>query len=61
MHIFNDPNNHDGVISHLKPGILKCEVKWTLGSITMSKGSGGDGIPAKLLQVLKDKAMKVLC
>ena len=60
MHIFNDPNNHDGVISHLKPGILKCEVKWTLGSIAMSKGSGGDGIPAKLLQVLKDKAMKVL-
>ena len=61
MHIFNDPNNHDCVISHLKPDILKCEVKWTLGSITMSKGSGGDGIPAKLLQVLKDKAMKVLC
>ena len=61
MHIFNDPNNHDDVISHLKPDILKCEVKWTLGSIAMSKGSGGDGIPAKLLQDLKDKAMKVLC
>ena len=56
----NDPNNHDDVITHLKPDILECEVKWALGSITISKASRGDGIPAELLQVLKDNAVKVL-
>ena len=55
-----DPNNHDGVITHLEPAILECEVKWALGSITMNKASGGDGIPAELLQILKDDAVKVL-
>ena len=48
------PDNHDGVITHLEPDILECEVKWTLGSITMNKGSGGDGIPTELFQILKD-------
>ena len=47
----HNPNNHDGVITHLEPDILKCEVKWALGSITMNKASGGDGIPAELLQI----------
>ena len=56
----NDPGNHDGVITHLEPDILECEVKWALGSITTSKGSGGDGIPAELFQILKDNAVKVL-
>ena len=56
----NDPNNYDGVITHLESDILNCEVKWTLGSITMNKASGGDGIPAELFQVLKDDAVKVL-
>ena len=56
----NDPDNHDGVITHLEPEILECEVKWALGSITMNKASGGDGISAELLQTLKDNAMKVL-
>ena len=56
----NDPDNHDGVITHLKPDILECEVKWALGSITTNKASGGDGIPAKLLQVQKDDDIKVL-
>ena len=56
----NDPDNHDGVITHLEPDILECEVKWALGSITTNKASGGDGIPAELFQVLKDDAMKVL-
>ena len=56
----NDPDNHDGVITQLEPDILKCEVKWALGSITTKKPSGGDGIPAKLFQILKDDAMKVL-
>ena len=56
----NDPDNHDGVITHLEPDILECEVKWTLGIITTNKASGGDGIPVKLLQILKDDAMKVL-
>ena len=51
---------HDGVITHLKPDILECEVKWALGSITMSKARGGDGIPVELFQILKDAAMKVL-
>ena len=52
----NDPDNHDGVITHLEPDILKCKVKWALGSITMNKASGDDGIPAELLQILKDDA-----
>ena len=56
----HDPDNHDGVITHLEPDILECEVKWTLGSITMNKASGGDGIPVELLQILKDDAVKVL-
>ena len=50
----HDPNNHDGVITHLVPDILECEVKWTLGSITTNKASGGDGIPDELFQILKD-------
>ena len=57
---FHDPDNHDGVITHLEPGILECEVKWALGSITMNKASGSDGIPVKLFQTLKDNAVKVL-
>ena len=56
----HDPDNHDGVITHLESDILKCEVKWALGSITVNKASGGDGIPAKLFQILKDDAAKVL-
>ena len=52
----NDPDNHDGVITHLGPDILESEVKWALGSITMNKASGGDGIPVELLQILKDDA-----
>ena len=56
----HDPNNHDGVITHLEPDILECEVKWALGSITMNKASGGDGIPVELFQILKDDAVKVL-
>ena len=52
----HDSDNHDGVINHLEPGILECEVKWTLGSITMNKASGGDGIPVVLFQILKDDA-----
>ena len=56
----NDPDNHDGVITHLEPDILDCEVKWALGSITMIKASGGDGIPVELFQILKDDAVKVL-
>ena len=52
--------NHDGVITHLEPDILECEVKWTLGSISMNKASGGDGIPVELFQILKDDAVKVL-
>ena len=55
----NDPDNHDGVVTHLEPDILECEVKWALGSITTSKASGGDGIPAELFQILK-YAVKVL-
>ena len=55
-----DPNNHVGVITHLEPDILKCEVKWALGSITMNKASGGDQIPIELFQILKDDAVKVL-
>ena len=56
----HDPDNHDGVITHLEPDILECEVKWALGSITMSKASGGDRIPVELFQILKDDAVKVL-
>ena len=56
----HDPDNHEGVITHLEPDILECEVKWALGSITMNKASGGDGIPVKLFQLLKDDAGKVL-
>ena len=55
-----NPDNHDGVNTHLEPDILKCEVKWALGSITMNKVSGGDGIPVKVFQILKDDAVKVL-
>ena len=58
---FNDPDNHNGVITHLEPDILECEVKWALGSITTNKTSEGDGIPAELFQILKDDAVKVLC
>ena len=56
----DDADNHHGVITHLESNILECKVKWALGSITMNKASGGDGIPAELLQILKDNAMKVL-
>ena len=55
-----DPDNHDGMITQLKPGILECEVKWALESITMNKASGGDGIPAELFKILKDDPIKVL-
>ena len=58
--ISHDPDNHNGVITHLEPDILECEVKWALESITMNKGSGCDGIPVKLFQILKDDAVKVL-
>ena len=54
------PDNHDGVITHLEPDILECEVKWVLGSITTNIASGGDGIPVELFQILKDNAVKVL-
>ena len=55
----HDPDNHDVVITHLEPDILKCEVKWALGSITTNKAGGGDGIPVELFQILKDDAVKV--
>ena len=57
---FIDPDNHDGVVTHLEPDILECEVKWALGSMTTNKASGGDGIPVELVQILKDDAVKVL-
>ena len=57
---FHNPYNHDGVIPHLEPDILECEVKWALGSITMNKASGGDGIPVELFQILKDDVVKML-
>ena len=57
---FHDPDNHDGVITHLEPDILECKVKRALGSITKNKASGGDGIPVELFQILKDDAVKVL-
>ena len=56
----HDPDNHDGVITHLEPDILECEVKWALGSLTENKASGSDGIPVELFQILKDDAVKVL-
>ena len=56
----HDTDNHDGVITYLEPDILECKVKWALGSITMNKARGGDGIPVDLYQILKDDAVKVL-
>ena len=56
----HDPDNHNGVITHLEPDILECEVKWALGSITTNKAGGGDGIPVELFQILKHDVMKVL-
>ena len=56
----NDPDNHDGMITHLEPDILECEVKWDLGNITTNKASGGDGIPVELFRILEDDAVKVL-
>ena len=56
----HDPDNHDGVITHLEPDILECEVKWALGSITTNRARGGDGIPVELFQILKDDAVKVM-
>ena len=53
-----DPDNHDSVITHLEPDILECKLKWALGSITMNKATGGDGIPVELFQILKDDAVK---
>ena len=55
----HDPDNHDGVIINLEPDILECKIKWALGSITMNKASGGDGIPVELFQILKDDAVTV--
>ena len=60
VHTYHDPDNHDGVITHLEPDILECEVKWALGSITMNKTSGGDEISVELFQILKDDVVKVL-
>ena len=56
----NDPDSHNGVIMHLEPDILECEVKWALESVTKNKASGGDGIPVELFQILKDDAVRVL-
>ena len=56
----HDPDNYDGVVTHLEPHILECKVKWALGSITMNKAGGGDGIPVELFQILKYDAVKVL-
>ena len=56
----HDPDNHNGMITHLEPDMLECEVKWALGSITMNKTSGGDGIPVELFQILKDDTVKML-
>ena len=58
--VLNDLGNHDGVVTHLEPDILENEVKWALGSITINKASGGDGIPVEPFQILKDAAVKVL-
>ena len=57
VHTYHDPDNHDGVITHVEPDILVCEVKWVLGSITMNKASGGDGIQIELFQILKDDSV----
>ena len=56
----HDPNNHNGVITHIEPDILECEVKWALGSMTVNKANGGDGIAVELFHILKDDAVKVL-
>ena len=56
----HDPDNHDGVITHLEPDILECKVKWVLGSITINKARGGDGFPVELFQILKDDVVKML-
>ena len=56
----HDPDNHDGVTTHLEPGIIECEDKWALGSITTNKARGGDGVPIEVFQILKDDAVKVL-
>ena len=56
----HDPDNHDGMVTHIEPDILECKVKWALGNITTNKASGGDGIPVELFQILKDDAVKVL-
>ena len=56
----HDPDNHNGVITHLEPDILECEVKWALGSITLNNANGGDGIPLELFEILKDDTVKVL-
>ena len=56
----NDPDNHDGVVTHIEPDVLECEVRWALESITMNKASEGDGIPVELFQILKEDAFKVL-
>ena len=58
---FNDPDSHNGMATHLEPDILECEVKWALGSITINKASGGNGIPVELFEILKDDAVNVLC
>ena len=58
--VVNDSDNHNGLITHLEPDILESKVKWALGSISMHKASGGDGIPGELFQILKDDAVKVL-
>ena len=58
--VLHNPENHSGVLTHLEPDILECEVKWALGSITTNKASEGDGIPVELFQILKDDAVKVL-
>ena len=58
--VLQDPVNHDGVVTHLEPDMLKCEVKWALGSTTMNKASGSDGIPVELFQILKDDAVNML-
>ena len=60
LRLVNDPDNHDGVITHLGPDILECQIKWALGNIIMNKAGGGDGIPVELFQMLKDDAVKVL-
>ena len=57
----HDPDNHDGMIIHLEPNILECEIKWALGRNTINKSSGNDGIPTELFQILKDEVVKVLC